>query len=597
MAWADSPGSALEAASKLVLVVALAWALTLLSWSPRSVTGLLLIWALGVAAVCALSLVRAIDGHDLSEFFFKARYQDPIGYTNGTAALATMAFLPALVLSCRKAMPAGLRVFLYATAAFLLQFALLPQSRAGLIALIGALAILLVACPDRLRLLLGLGVVVVAAAVSIGPIYHVYDVAITLSDRGLPPSEGVEAALDEAVRSIAIGTLLAAIVGGLLVAFDDRVRVGIRTKRTVRWAVPTAVIVVALIGAGFGVANAGKIYDSLSDRWDTFKSAEETTGPTRRHITASYSEQRFDYWRVAVNAFRDKPLTGLGSGNYGPYYDAERRFSKPSRYAHDIWLRTLAEGGIVGTLLFLGFIVVVFSGLVSIRRRASGSVAWVAAATMALSAYFFLHASFDWLEEFPALAVPAFAFPLVALSMTTPHQRPHLGRQRRTAAAVGLLLAAAVLAVLAVQYVALRYYERADVVAASDSQKAFEDLDRAASLNPLWAQPHVREGALAVRINHPARARAAFRDALAVEANWYAHLELGLLAAQEGRFSEARRQLKIASDLNANDEFVAAAGQLVRQRKRIDPAAFNGQIRERLRELLGAPRADVTQTR
>ena len=42
MAWADSPGSALEAASKLLLVVTLAWALVLLPWRPRA--GLALLW-------------------------------------------------------------------------------------------------------------------------------------------------------------------------------------------------------------------------------------------------------------------------------------------------------------------------------------------------------------------------------------------------------------------------------------------------------------------------------------------------------------------------------------------------------------------------
>ena len=597
MAWADSPGSALEAASKLTLVVAIAWALSLLPWSPRSATALLSVWALGVAAVCALSLVSALRADDLSEFFFKARYQDPLGYTNGVAALATMAFLPALLLSSRKAVPAALRILSLTAAAFLLQFALLPQSRAGLIALAAAVLVLLAVYRDRIRVLLALCVVAGAAAVSVGPAYHVYDVAIELSNVGLPPSAAVETALEDAVRAIVIGTLAAAAFGGLLVALDNRLSLSRRTLRRVRIAVPTALIAVLVIGAGAGLANVGGVYDAASDRWETFKSAEETPGAGGRHITASYSEQRFDYWRVALDAFREQPVTGLASGNYGRHYDAERRFSKPSRYAHDIWLRTLAEGGVVGALLFLGFLVVVFGSLLSILRRADDSVAWVIAAVTAVSIYFFVHASFDWLEEFPALAVPAFAFPLVALAMTASGPPPRSTRARRLATFAGISLAGIVVAVLAVQYLALRYYERGDAIGASNSAKAFEDLDRAADLNPLWVQPHLREGALAVRIDHPARARSAFREALDVEPNWYAYMELALLDAHEGRFASARRRLELASDLNASDEFLADARRLVRRGVRIDPAAFNRGIRERLRETLGASRADVTQPR
>ena len=108
-------------------------------------------------------------------------------------------------------------------------------------------------------------------------------------------------------------------------------------------------------------------------------------------------------------------MLGLGAGNYGRHYDSERRFSKASRYTHDIWLRTLSEGGLVGILLLLGFLAVALGGLLSVRRRGRGDAALLAVAAVAVSIYFFIHASFDWLEEFPALAVPAFAFPLVAL--------------------------------------------------------------------------------------------------------------------------------------------------------------------------------------
>ena len=604
MLWAESPGSSLEAASKVLLVTALAWALTLLPWTPRSGMALLLSWSLGVAAVCALSLFNAMNAADLGEFLSKGRYMEPLGYANAAAALPTMAFVPAVLVACRASSPAALRVVLLAVATFLFQFALLPQSRGGLIAMAGASLVLLALAPDRVRLLLGLGVVVAVTSTSIGAIYHVYDVAIELSNAGLAPSEQiVGSAIDDAVRAIAIATGLAAAVGVGLVAVDRRLRPSMRTVRAVGVAGRVAVIAAALLGSVVLVANADRIYDTASDRWETFKSDKETPNIPGSRISANYSDQRYDYWRVAVEAFADEPLLGVGSGNYGRRYDAERRFGKPSRYPHNIWLLTLAEGGVVGVLLLVGFLAVALGGLMSVRRRGDADAALISAAALVTSVYFFVHASFDWLEQFPALAVPAFAFPLIALTATavpTASRQAHVSRPTRHVRlriAAGLALAGVALAALTIQYLALRYYERAGDWGASNSRAAFEDLERAADLNPLWIQPHLRAGALAVRVNDPARARASFHDALQVEPSWYAHLELGLLEAQVGRFRRARRQLELASALNASDEFLAEAWRRVRRRERIDPAAFNAAIQKRLRELLGSPAAGASAQR
>ena len=588
MAWADSPASALEATSKLVLVAAVTWTLALLPWTPRSAAALLVAWSVAVATVCALSLTRALGASDLGPFFFKARYMDPVGYANGVTALATMASVPALLVACRKTTPAVLRALLLALAAFLLQFSLLPQSRGGLIALPVAALVLLAVAPDRLRLLLGMIVVGGAVAISIGPIYHVYDVGIGLSNRVLPPDERVAAALDSAARYILLGTAFAAVAGALLAALDRRVRPRPEMTRTLRRGAGAVVLTVVAAAMVVALVNAGSIQDSVSDRWETFKSGEDTPSAAGPRITANSSEQRYDYWRVAVEAFRDAPLTGVGSGNYGRLYDAERRYSKPSRYTHDVWLRTLAEGGIVGILLLLAFLGVALGGLARVRRRGKVDAALVAAGAIGISAYFFLHASFDWLEEFPALVVPAVALPVVGLAATRtePSPRPTGGRAR-AAALGGIALAGLVLALLASQFLALRYYERAGRVGAADPTLAFDDLDRAADLNPLWVQPHLRAGTLAVRIEDPARARAAFSEALEVEPNWYAHLELGLLEAQAGRFRRASRQLELARRLSVNDEFVAAARRLVLARERIDPAQFNADIARRLGDLLG----------
>ena len=191
--------------------------------------------------------------------------------------------------------------------------------------------------------------------------------------------------------------------------------------------------------------------------------------------------------------------------------------------------------------------------------------------------------------------MPAFAFPLVALvaAAAAPGYVPSrgMGRGRRAGLVVAASLAGIAVAALAIQYLALRYFERAGRLGASDPAAAFADLDRAADLNPLWVQPHLRAGALAVRVGDPARARVAFGKALDIEASWYAHLELALLDSQVGRFRSAGRQVELATRLNASDEFLAEARRRIRRRERIDPAAFNDAIQQRLSDLLGSPRS------
>jgi hypothetical protein len=52
------------------------------------------------------------------------------------------------------------------------------------------------------------------------------------------------------------------------------------------------------------------------------------------------------------------------------------------------------------------------------------------------------------------------------------------------------------------------------------------------------------------------------------------------LASKDGRFQEARRQIALARSLNPPDPLVAKAGQLIAQRKRIDPRTVDRKALE-----------------
>ena len=132
-----------------------------------------------------------------------------------------------------------------------------------------------------------------------------------------------------------------------------------------------AALLLGLVGVV--AANGAGVRDSASERWNEFRSGEgvAASGPSR--FTATGDPTRYDYWRVALDAFADHPLAGVGAGNYEPRYAARRDHPKYSRYAHSLPLNVLAETGVVGFLLLFGAIGCAVAAVLSRRSGLSAS--------------------------------------------------------------------------------------------------------------------------------------------------------------------------------------------------------------------------------
>ncbi|HEU0023838.1 MAG TPA: O-antigen ligase family protein [Thermoleophilaceae bacterium] len=589
--WSDTPGDGLTASNKFLLYLLSAWILALLPWTPRAAAVMLGAWVAGVTAVCSISLLDAHGTNDIGRFFIEGRYLDPIGYANGVSALPAMALFPAFVLAYRRETPALLRPLALAASVVLLEFSLLPQSRGALIGLILTIPLFVLLASDRLRLVLPGLVLIGATALAVGPIYEVYDVA-TVATQGTPNPPAVGPVLDSAANAVLLTSLLALALGVVLTLLDRAVRPGPIAVARARRGVGVALGLVALTAVVVALVNSGAIADKADESWTTFKSGKDTPAQAGARLTTVYADQRYDYFRVAYEAFEEKPVAGIGFGGYERRYTEERAFEKPSRYAHNIWLRVMGELGLVGLLLLAGFVVAGAGRAAWIRRRLGGPTAALVASMVCASIYFFVHASFDWLEEFPALASPAFALPLVALAIACPAATAARARPRAVRAGAGLatavfLLAAAV--ALGPAYLATRYDDRAARTWTANPQAAFRDLDRASGLAPLSARPELRAGTLAVDLGELGRARRHFQDSLDREDTWYAHLSLALIASHQGRKQEASREIRIALTLNREDPFVSEAFTRVRRGRKLDPAAFNQDIEELNRDRFTRP--------
>ena len=116
----------------------------------------------------------------------------------------------------------------------------------------------------------------------------------------------------------------------------------------------------------------------------------------------SGSGARYDYWRIAVEAWRDKPLAGLGAGGYSMPYFQQRRTTEAVRQPHSIELQVLAELGLVGGALLLAWLAAVAWAIArAMRRRIDAARAHLLVAASGLFAAWLAQTSGDWLHLFP----------------------------------------------------------------------------------------------------------------------------------------------------------------------------------------------------
>src|SRR5262245_34820404 len=196
--WAEDKGEAWDAANRTLLYLAVYGVFLLWPWRARHGAALLGAYTLGIAAIAASTTVSLFTSDDPYSFFIGGRYAEPVGYLNANCALFLSAFWPAIFFASRRETPWWLRGLFLATAGFLLEQAILPQSRGSLFVFPLVALLYLALVPGRIRSLLALGPVLIAAYVARDALLDLYP---AWRDQTLP------AALDGAVEPL-LGTAI-----------------------------------------------------------------------------------------------------------------------------------------------------------------------------------------------------------------------------------------------------------------------------------------------------------------------------------------------------------------------------------------------------
>ena len=168
------------------------------------------------------------------------------------------------------------------------------------------------------------------------------------------------------------------------------------------------------------VVAIGAIAAKPAERWDHFKALPAPIAQSNfaaTHLASGSGSGRYQFWKVAIDAFQTEPLRGIGAGGYEAWWAEHGEFSYPIKNAHSLFLETLAELGLIGLFLILGFFAV--TTVAGVTRLRAGPRSELAAALGVLAAGT-LSAAIDWTWQLPA----AFAGVVIAAALLTVRRRP-----------------------------------------------------------------------------------------------------------------------------------------------------------------------------
>jgi hypothetical protein len=575
--WADQQAIAWEGANRTAIYVLIFALFTLWPVGERGARVVVGLFALGVAAVGLVELLRANASSEPLGYFIGLRLAEPAGYINANVALWTLGTLACLFTAASRETALWLRPLFLAGAGVLAPLAVLGQSRGWALALPAALVLFVLITPGRVRLLFALGAVGLATLVQRDRLLAVHNE----SETGL-----LDTLLQDATVGILVGAAALALVGLAWAVADRRVELPGTAARRLGQAV-AVLAVVAVAGAGV-VAVSDDALGGLGDRWEEFK---EGGGPASGETRfASGGSNRWDFWTVAWELFEEEPVRGIGMENFQVEYLRRGTSEERPQFPHSLELGVLSQTGLIGAVLLGGALLMALVAAWRVRSAPRGRKA-VAGAAVGIAAYWLLHASVDWFWEFAALTGTAMAM-LGLAGALAPRPEPAAEEAERPSrlrlpAAVSTVLAAAALAVsIALPWGSELLVREASANWTEDPQAAFDQLDTATSLNPLSNVPQLTAASIALEIDDVPRARAEFAEALEHDPETaYALVELGAIAAERGRSAQALSLLRRALVLTPRDEVVRQTLRDVRAGRRVSVLAVNARIRARARAL------------
>jgi hypothetical protein len=521
----------------------------------------------GMIAVCALAVLSRLEPtwfpERMTEQFLPGieidrRLAYPLNYSSGLGAFAAIA-APLALAATASARHIAIQALAAGALPLIALTLWLTTSSLSLPAAAIALLAFFVLAPDRLP---KLATLVVSAAGS-ALLFAAVEQREAL-DRGLPTpaalAEGDE--MKAVILVVCVGVALVQVAISLAARYATRPAF-LRPNRA-QTALATGVTVAALGTVALAAGGLG----AAADGWDRFKDrsgaipAESSRG---QQILDVSSSGRYDFWLSSVDAWETEKLTGIGPGTFEFWWSREGTYPGFVRDAHSLYFESLAELGIVGAALILGFVVaILFVGAARTLRAPPDLRTAIAAATAGCAA-FAAAALVDWVWELAVIPVIFLTLAAVAIgagreparrrAARRPSGPPALDFARANAGRIGIgALALAAIAAIAVPFARTTSVEASQQAYANgDVEAALEHASDALAFQGGSSSPYIQRALVLEAAGSSDEAVKAVRQATANEpTNWRTWFVRSGVEARAGNPQQSADALRRARRLNGS---------------------------------------------
>ncbi len=556
MLWGSDNGRAYEDVVKTLfylgaftLVVLFATRGDAVSWLAGLAIGLVVVAVIALGGRFEPSWFGHPDVDILTELPAAAgRLTYPIGYWNGLAAAMATA-LTLLTWLAARSRTAAMRTAATAAMPAVLLALWMTNSRGGLIAAGLGIAVIVWFARRRSAILAGLGLGVIAGALVIW-VVEGYDALQHAPLTAASPPEG-----DKMLVILIAVTAVTALARSLLDEHISRV-----TLSRSCWPRDA--------DRGRGGDRCGDRAVDPVERWNDFKEP-----PTGHEIGAGGISQlraggsgRYQFWEEALNAFGSHPVAGVGAAGYTSYWLEHRDLPITATRAHSLVFETMAELGLVGLALLLGFFgMAVVTGV----RRARDRLTDGAGGALGVLTVGFAASAVDWTWDLPAVFIATVVAAalltgpatLAPLTDAAPVGGGAVRSRRRFSAGVAILIVgwvsvcAAGLLLLANERLSASHdaFDRGDLQAAADAASD------AASIEPWAAEPHTQLALVRERSGQIGEARDEITQAIdRAPRDFGLYLLATRLAIEAGDKGAAAAYFSRAHELNPKDPTLAS---------------------------------------
>jgi hypothetical protein len=365
-----------------------------------------------VAAVAGYGLLQKISPIEYPVHSLDGvRMDSTLGYANTTAVILGMGVVLAL------ARMSTLRGFvlrgLYAAITLSLFVALyLTVSRGGIGSLGIGLIILFIITSNRLRMFADLLLLSLPGA------------WLWWQMQSLPGLLGTGVSRQQKIADGALfrnDLILALIVAFVLQAAYTIVMNRYEPSPVLRRRLGILVVAGGVLAVTLGALVVAERYGGPGQTYSALLGSANETGSAGQRLASLDISSRGDYWRVALAAWKERPLTGTGAGTFQYTWLEDRPGLKGVKQVHNVYLEQGTETGLFAFLALLGFVAILvgYTGRAVWRSGPQGDRRLLLAGLGSALMVYLVSSAIEWHWYLPASTLFFFILAAVAVKFAS----------------------------------------------------------------------------------------------------------------------------------------------------------------------------------